>query len=133
MRRIFIFFILSFAIACVGCGPKIPKSESPAQIERVFDASFDRIWNAVEDVVKASKGIVITTDKASGLITYTVSDSESASQIFINVYIKERPAANTTTVYLFSKIKGQGSYLAANLKEVDKDFFEKLDKIIGRD
>jgi len=120
------YLIILFLPIWVSCAPNIPKSEYPVEIEKVFNASFDKTWNAVSEVVKISKGVIITSDKSSGLVTYAVPDKESESKIYMNVYLKSNPNANTTTVFLFSKTR-TGPYL----KEIERDFFEKLKTILG--
>ena len=123
-KKIFYFFIPLIFIV-IGCA-HIPKSEYPVEIGKLFNASFDKTWNAVSEVVKMSKGVIITNDKSSGLVTYTIPDKESESKIYMNVYLKSNSNANTTTVFLFPKTR-TGPYL----KEIDRDFFEKLKTILG--
>lgn len=119
------YIAILFLPILVSCA-NIPKSDYPAEIEKTFNASFDKTWDAVSEVVKMSKGVIITSDKSSGLVTYAIPDKETESKIYINVYLKSNPNANTTTVFLFSKTR-TGPYL----KEIDRDFFEKLKTILG--
>jgi hypothetical protein len=121
-RRFFI--VLLFLPILVCCAPNLPKSEYPMEIEKVFNASFDKIWDSVLKVITASKGKIVTNDKSSGLITYNILDKESESQIFMNVYLKSR-TDSTTIVYFFPKIR------TGHLKEIEKDFFEKLSDTLG--
>lgn len=121
------FFIISIIFIALGCAPHIPKSEYPVETEKLFHASFDKTWNSVLEVIRISEGTIITNDKYSGLITYSVLDKESKSQIYMNVYLRSHPDPNITVVYLFPKVRS-GYYL----KEIERDFFEKLRKILGR-
>jgi hypothetical protein len=102
------------------------QSDYPAEIEKTFNASFDKTWDAVSEIVKMSNGVIITSDKSSGLVTYAIPDKETESKIYINVYLKSNPNANTTNVFLFSKTR-TGPYL----KEIDRVFFEKLKTLLG--
>lgn len=120
------YFLIPIIFIAIGCAPHIPKSEYPVEIEKVFNASFDKTWNAVLEVVKMSKGVIITNDKSSGLVTYTIPDKEPESKIYMNVYLKSNSNSNTTTVFLFPKTR-TGPYL----KEIERDFFEKLKTILG--
>lgn len=119
------YFVILFMSIWIGCGPHIPTSQYPMEIEKIFYVSFDKTWNAVLEVVKISNGTIITNDKSSGLITYSVFDKESKSQIYMNVYLKNYPDTDTTVVYLIPRIR-TGYYL----KEIERDFFGKLEKIL---
>jgi len=108
------------------CAPNLPKSEFPVKIERTFNASFDKTWDSVLNVVKQTRGKIITSDKASGLITYNIRSKASKSQIFINVYLKTLSESNNTTiVYFFSKSR------IGHFGEIEKDFYENLASALG--
>lgn len=113
----------------------IPKSDYPAEIQRVFPASFDQTWNAIMEVVNLYKGNFISKDKSSGIIVFSVSDTEQESeikQVFVNIYLKSQPGRNLTLVYLFPKIKPKiknGIYCLYSGK-IDKDFFNELEKFL---
>ncbi|MBI4707975.1 MAG: hypothetical protein HY761_08635 [Candidatus Omnitrophica bacterium] len=127
MAKKIVFFLISIIFIVIGCAPDIPKSEYPVEIEKVFNASFDKTWDSVLEIVAVSKGKIITNDKSSGVITYSILDKESESQIYINVYLKALTdtVRQQTVLYFFPKIK------TGYLKEIEKDFFEKLSKALG--
>lgn len=128
IKQILSFFILVIFIP-LGCTPHIPKSEYPLEIGKVFHASFDKTWNAVLEVVKLTNGIIITSDKSSGLLTYTITISakEKKSKVYMNVYLKTSNSdENTTTVFLFPKIRTH-TYLI----DIDRYFYNQLKTILG--
>lgn len=118
-----------------GCitSPDIPTSRYPMEIERNFYASFDETWDAVLEVIKISKGSVIMQNKALGLISYGVADNQSESQTYVNVHTKSKLPSNTTTVRLTIHDRSGESikFITPSLKEIDKDFFGKLENILG--
>lgn len=113
----------------VGCSPSLPTSQSDVDIERVYQSPFEKTWDSILKVAEASRGVLITQDKSSGLIVYSVVDSvlaaDSKLQVYMTVYLRESQDRNSTVVYLFPKVRG-GYYL----KEIDQDFFSKLEKIL---
>jgi len=117
-----IMLLICFLTSC--STPPIPISKSPAEIPRVFNASFDRTWDSILEVVKASSGTIVTTDKVSGLIVYSLPSEKLKSPVYINVYLKNY-STNMTAVYLMPKVRGD-SYM----KEIDVEFFEKLTRQI---
>ena len=121
-----LFSVIVIVLIVMGCAPNIPKSDYPLEIKRSFHASFDNIWDSVLEVVKTSKGTIITKDKSSGLIVYRIN-SKSKSQVYMNVYLKNHPTTNITVVYLTPRVR-TGYYL----KEIDKDFFAALERNLGR-
>lgn len=120
------FLIIIIILIFVGCA-HIPKSDYPLEIERSFPASFDKTWDSVLEIVKTSKGTIITNDKASGLIVYSIIDKKSKSQVYMNVYLKNEAdtTTNITVVHLIPWVR-TGYYL----KEIDKDFFTRLEKAL---
>jgi len=122
-----LFLIIVIVLILMGCAPNIPKSDYPLEIKRSFHASFDNTWDSVLEIVKTSKGTIITKDKSCGLIVYSIIDSKSKSQVYMNVYLKNHPTTNITVVYLTPRVR-TGYYL----KEIDKDFFAALEKTLGR-
>lgn len=120
------FPIIIVALIAMGCAPQIPKSEYPAQRERSFNASFDKAWDAVSEVVKTSNGTIITADKSSGLISYSLHD-KSGSPVYMNVYLKKHPTESRTIVYITPRIKG-GPYLEG----IEKDFYSILENTLKR-
>jgi len=120
------YFLITVIFIAIGCGPTIPKSQYPLEIEKKFHASFDKTWDAVLEVAKMSNGVIITNDKSSGLITYRIADKKSQSKIYMNVYLKTNTNANVTTVIVFSKNR-TGNYLG----EIERDLFENLKTILG--
>ncbi|OQX52256.1 MAG: hypothetical protein B5M53_09075 [Candidatus Cloacimonas sp. 4484_209] len=115
-KKISYFFIL-FIFIFIGCA-HLPTSEHPMEINKVFHASFDKTWDSVLEVVKTSKGIIITKDKSSGLIVYKLK-----SQIYTNVYLKDSPSTNTTVVYVVPWVKS-GHFS----EEIEEHFFKMLEK-----
>ncbi len=156
MSKIGYFFIFVFVFILIGCSPtdilvnvavdviedtpdlirglQLPKSNHPAQIERVFEAPFDQVWSAVLKIMKTSEGTVITEDTPAGLIVYSMLDEGmKATQIHMQVYVKRLSQLNTIAVYLVADIvwatfEHQPSY-NSRLKELaETAFFEKLAK-----
>lgn len=124
-KLVLLFLVISFILT--GCA-HIPKMESPLEREKVYHKSFDKTWNAVLEVIKTSNGVIISSDKPSGIITYVINDKvgEKKRKVFINVCLRTRSDADVTTVYLFPKFTG-----SFYLKEIEKEFFEKLSKNLG--
>lgn len=116
------YFVMVFVFIGIGC-VHIPTSEHPIEIEKSFNASFDSVWNSVLKIVENSQGNIITEDKSSGLIVYSIFDNESRSQIYMQVYLQNFPHTNITVVRSIPKIRN-GYYL----KETKRDFFETLEK-----
>ncbi len=135
-KKISYFFIL-FIFIFIGCA-HLPTSEHPMEINRVFHASFDKTWDSVLEVVKMSRGTVIAEDRSSGLIVFSLLDS----QIYINIYLKNKPTIKTTIVYLKVHLTPQliervhkkykespEEILIAILEKNERNFFEMLEKI----
>jgi len=118
---------MSFLIILIvmGCGPHIPMSEYPLEKSRSFQASFDKAWDSVLEVVKTLDGIVINKDKSSGLILYKIFDNKSKDHVYVNVYIKNNLASMTSIVYLSPHADYYG-------KEIDRDFFVLLEQKLKR-
>jgi hypothetical protein len=121
--------VLLLSLTWVGCSPNLPTSQSDVDIERVYQSPFDKTWNSVLKVAEASNGVLVTQDKSSGMIVYSVVDSVIAAgskqQVYMSVYLRGSQDRNSTTVYLFPKVRG-----AYYLKEIDQDFFLKLENIL---
>ena len=122
-----LILMIVIVLLVIGCAPNIPKSDYLLQIKRSFRASFDKTWDSVLEVVKTSKGTIITKDKSSGLIVYSIIDSKSKTKVYMNIYLKNHPTTNITVVYLTPWVR-TGYYF----KEIDKDFFAALEKILER-
>lgn len=126
LKNLQYFIIIIIFLVAIGCmtGPlHIPESGYSRQINRVYHASFSKTWESVLEVLKLANGSIITEDKDSGIISYSVYDEKSKSPVYINVYIEERPNKEKTIVYFFPRVT-RGVYL----KEIDRDFFEQLNK-----
>jgi len=48
----------------------LPTSNYPMNIVKVFDTSYEKIWNSILKVVEILKGKVIVKDKSSGIIVF---------------------------------------------------------------
>jgi hypothetical protein len=121
-------FLLIPIVFIVAGWTSIPKAEYPSEIQKDFYASFDKTWDGVLEVVKMLKGVVITKDKSSGVIVFSIDDNTVESkvkQIYVNIYVKSQSTTNTTLVYL---IPQKGLYLG----KIDIDFFKELEKILER-
>ena len=98
-KEIFCLFVFAFTVA--GCGPKIPTSDDPVEIEKVFNASFDNVWNNSLGVIKTIGGTIITQDKSAGLVTCKFPARDSETQTYANIYIKRHPQnERTATIYV---------------------------------
>lgn len=125
MHRKTYYVAILFFVILVSCAPKLPNLEHPTEIKKEFNESFYKTWDAVLEVIKISKGVIITSDKSSGLLTYTIHDKESKSKIYLNVYLKSNSNSDVTTVFFYANTR-TGPYL----KQIDRDFFETLTKIL---
>lgn len=108
----------------------IPKAEYPSEIQKDFYASFDKTWDGVLEVAKMLNGTIITKDKSSGVVVFSIDNNTAESkgkQIYVNIYVKSQSTTNTTLVYLIPRIK-IGLYLG----KIDSDFFKELEKILER-
>ena len=126
-KKIQYYILLLFLKLFIGCA-NIPTSEYPVETKREFNASFERTWDAVKDVIKLYEGTIITMDNPSGLIVYSINKNNADSktfQIYMNVFIKNQPTINKTIVYLVPRCKN-GAYP----EEIDIDFFDRLEKIL---
>lgn len=126
LRKIYCIAILVMLNWSLCLAQEIPQSEYPLEIEREFNASFEKTWDAVIELIKVLNGTVVATDKPSGIITYSIFDGTSRSLIYINIHIKERPSQETTNVYLIPQVRGGRYYL----KGMERDFFDKLEKLL---
>ena len=122
-----IYFLFLFVIFFAAGWTSIPKSEYPAEIQRVYAVSFGQAWDAVVEIIKKSRGAIITQDKSSGIVVFSIQDNEIESAVYVNIYIKSLSTTNTTSVYLIPKIK-KGLYSG----KVDGDFFNELEKTLER-
>lgn len=120
------FLVTVFLPIWVSCAPNIPRAEYPVQIEKLLNASFDEAWSAVSEVVEMSKGVLITSDKSSGFVTYAICEDESQPKTYVSVYLKRNPKTNKTTVLFFSHTRK-----GPRLEGVDRDFFARLKTILG--
>lgn len=58
---------LSFALAGCITGGKYPQASTPGYEPRViYDASFDKVWKAVNDALDSNRIAVVSTDQAAG-------------------------------------------------------------------
>jgi len=124
-----VFFLVPIVLITAGW-TSIPKAEYPSEIQHDFYASFDKTWDGVLEVVKILKGTIITKDKSSGVVVFSIDDNTAESkvkQIYVNIYLKSQSTTNTTLVYLIPRIK-IGLYLG----KIDADFFKELEKILER-
>ncbi|PIS37527.1 MAG: hypothetical protein COT35_05615 [Nitrospirae bacterium CG08_land_8_20_14_0_20_52_24] len=116
-------FLLSL---CTGCA-HIPESEHPAEFYRVYDATFDQVWDSLLKTVSASEGSIVTQEKTSGLIVYSIHDKKLKSKVYVNLYVKNHPETEAVIVYLFANTRN-GGYTS----DLDADFFKRLEKALGR-
>ena len=87
-----------FCFFIVGCGPEIPTVKLPAELEKEFSNSFDRVWINSLDVIESLGGSVITHDKAAGLITCKLPiASKSKNETYTNIFIRRHPQDMSST------------------------------------
>lgn len=121
------YFLLVSCCFLSGCA-SIPTIERPLEIQCGYNASFDKTWNAVLEVVKISKGTIVTQDKDGGLIVYSIAEKKPISRGYIQVYLKPSGDSQKTLVYLFTR--DRNSYYAG---EIQHEFFQKLEKILKKE
>lgn len=109
-----------------GCIPTIPKMDYPLEMQKRFNVSFDKAWDAAIEAIKESQGNIISSDKDSGLIFCSLQGvtPNVDSRYYANVYIERGPAGNIL-VY-FVPYTGDGR----SIKGIDKEFYDKLGKFI---
>lgn len=123
-------FLLIPIVFIVAGWTSIPEAEYPSEIQKDFYASFDKTWDGVLEVVKMLKGVVITKDKSSGVVVFSIDNNTAESkgkQMYVNIYLKSQSTTNTTLVYLIPRIK-IGLYWG----DIDSYFFKELEKILER-
>jgi hypothetical protein len=104
-----------------GCGPSLPKAEEPRQSALVLSAARAEAWGAVLTAVEAVEGTVLTNDKESGLLVYTIGTPATKDHIFVNVHILSR--GGKTAVYAFPR-----SRFEADIGAAERAFFAELAK-----
>ena len=124
VRKKLYILTISLILVWTGCGSiHLPTSEHPINIERVFHASFDDVWDSVLEVVNISNGNIITVDRPAGLIVYSIYDNELHDQAYNNVYIKSNANGDATTVYFCPHTRRSFYWW----KILERDFFEKIE------
>lgn len=133
---IIILLLLSFSI---GCSPKIPQLKYSAEIEKEFNAPFDKIWDSTLEVLKLSNTKIIMEDKTSGLIVCAMPIKErfealkkfdiSEPKMYMTIYIKKNVLTSSSFVYLTQRFRF-GPYIG-EMEETDKEFFKKLEAKLG--
>lgn len=126
-NKIFSWTILSIILLVGGCSASILTSEFPAVIEHTVPTSLDVTWNGVLEVVKLQDGNIVTTEKPSGLIVYSLVQKISGNRIFFNVLLQKSATIQGTTVYMIP-LERWGRILAGGM---DVNFFKKLDEVLG--
>jgi hypothetical protein len=125
MKNILITLVAAGIVVMAGCaGQHIPKQDYPLEIEKEYNVSFDRAWEAVNEVIRSNQGQIIFCDKESGVICYDISEKENNLRYYVNVYVKTIEG-KLTTVYLIPYTWGGRS-----LKGIDNGFYDKLNKLI---
>lgn len=124
-RKIF-HYILPLLIF-MGCA-HIPTVDYPLEIQRVFDVPYDKTWNTVGELIKATEGaMLVNQDESSGLIVYSVLNKMAKSRIFMQVYLRPSHDRQATLVYLFPRERN-GYYVG----KIQSEFFEKLKEILEK-
>ena len=121
------YFLLAAFCFLSGCA-SIPTIEHPLKIQCSYNASFDKTWDAVLEVVKISKGTIVNQDKAGGLIVYSIAEKKPNPQVYIQIYLKPSGDFQKTLVYLFAR--DRNSYYAG---EIQHEFFQKLEKALKKE
>ena len=132
------------ALVVAGCA-HMPTAQHALEIERVLPAPFDAVWDAVLRTAAASNGRIIVQDRASGLIVYARADEHSASQVFLQVYLKPHPTEPVTSAYVIPKVSVTGLWVnaarmpqsvltvrSAYLREFEHEFFVMLERELSR-
>ena len=114
----FMIFILTFA-----CCTHVPTKETPVQIKRSFNISYDQAWDKLIEHIKKSGGKIVAEDKNSKLIVYSIKDNKEQLDLYINAYIRKLKYSRKTMVYLIPFTR-KGPYFG----EFRSEIFEKLEQ-----
>lgn len=126
-----------------GCAPTLPKAERPLEVQRVFRGSADETWDALNQLARASNGTIIASDRYSGLLVYSVPQTDGA--LYFQAYIRPQAGSNDTLVYLIPvrrwdspAVVDGGTFLIhihatskAYPDSVEADFFNRLKTSLG--
>lgn len=93
--------VLVLCLFVVGCGPHIPTSEYPMEVEKVIHAPFESVWDNSLQVIETLEATIIAKDKSSGLISCKFPHDKSKSQTYTNIYIRSNPQnRSVVNIYL---------------------------------
>jgi hypothetical protein len=106
-----------YSVPCEIKGP-FAYSNSPLEIQKTFNAPWDRVWAAVQKVIAAKNASILVSDQASGLLVFKYDfkptstrkdpivgvfdrkvESPYAMQIYYNVLLKKGELEKNTIVY----------------------------------
>jgi len=117
--------------ACSGCARlEIPTAEQPAEVERTFASDMDTVWDAVLKVVELARGTIVTQDRASGLLVYSLSNGDAARPSYLNVYLRTSQQAGVTLVNVLVHTSASPQAVTSAVS-ADRAFFSKLESMLG--
>jgi hypothetical protein len=82
-----------------GCGPKLPSSTYPAEMEKAFNSTFETMWTRCVDAVDSMGGTIITKDKPGGVLACRFPSSRKGNDIYANICVRRSlDSENVTSV-----------------------------------
>ena len=95
----------------------MPRLDKPVIRETVYPAPSAQLWDVALVVLSASKAIVRTADKASGLITYSqVIEDEKAKGVILELSRDQYKQVTAHTTLLIKPVRDRQTKLYAYTK-----------------
>lgn len=119
------FLLLSFVLFLIGCATIVDSiSEKGTGQFRVYEKSFDTVWNAVLEVVSASKLQLVSENRENGQILAQEGMSAFSYGENVAIFVEKQGSEEKTRVEVVSKKTMKTNVLAKNwepytLKELD--------------
>lgn len=122
-----VFWVLWACSACARLD--IPTAEQPTEVERTFASDMDTVWDAVLKVVELARGTMVTQDRASGLLVYSITHADAAPAV-CNVYLRPSQQAGVTLVNVLVHTSASPQAVTS-ADSADRAFFSKLESMLG--
>jgi hypothetical protein len=113
-------------MAIMVCAAALTAAQDSKGRERVYDAPFEKVWNAC--VQSASEKYVIThSEKASGVLSFKQGMSWATNSYGMDVGVTVIAVGDTQTKVILNPQK-QKSQLSWAGSDITKKFFDAVDK-----
>jgi hypothetical protein len=102
-RGVLVTFSIALILGVACKKVELPTARVQPEIYRRVEAPMDVVWNAALRVVEEAGAELVTSNRASGVIAYRISDVVAGggrTSIFINVVLKEGGDGKETVVYV---------------------------------